>query len=366
LVEKLKQFDKQVFVIGGRAFTSNILQKNCTEFIAYENLLRSESGRGRPSRRGEAASRASQEPHALSESLPNIQRALKILADRGVAPQLGLLKSTLLQLDSTFTERDYGAGSFLEFMQKVEREGFARLHRTDRGYLVEMADSAGEAKAAPPAGEPPAETETTAAVESAGEGAAQEADPMALEILKQALAAAFEKAPGRPLYLRQIRQRLRAAVRDFDERKYGYKGTLDLLHHAQREGLLKLQRDHKGIWRIYQASPPPVAEMTGATPGAAMAAAEAIASTELEDFVLAAPAEPLAESERQETFVAAWDAPAEIPSADAAANQGAEAPAEPVAAEKARKPRSSKAASTKGTRRKGASRKKKPAEAAAE
>ncbi|MDE3180824.1 MAG: NYN domain-containing protein, partial [Acidobacteriota bacterium] len=212
LVEKLKQFDKQVFVIGGRAFTSNILQKNCTEFIAYENLLRSESGRGRPSRRGEAASRASQEPHALSESLPNIQRALKILADRGVAPQLGLLKSTLLQLDSTFTERDYGAGSFLEFMQKVEREGFARLHRTDRGYLVEMADSAGEAKATPPAGEPPAETETTAAVESAGEGVAQEADPMALEILKQALAAAFEKAPGRPLYLRQIRQRLRAAV----------------------------------------------------------------------------------------------------------------------------------------------------------
>src|SRR5574338_584211 len=39
LVEKLKQYDKQVFIVGGRAFTSVILQKNCHEFIAYENLI---------------------------------------------------------------------------------------------------------------------------------------------------------------------------------------------------------------------------------------------------------------------------------------------------------------------------------------
>jgi hypothetical protein len=37
LVEKLKQYDKKVFVVGGRAFTSMILQRNCHEFIAYEN-----------------------------------------------------------------------------------------------------------------------------------------------------------------------------------------------------------------------------------------------------------------------------------------------------------------------------------------
>jgi len=41
LVEKLKQYDKKVFVVGGRAFTSVILQRNCHEFIAYENLNRS-------------------------------------------------------------------------------------------------------------------------------------------------------------------------------------------------------------------------------------------------------------------------------------------------------------------------------------
>src|SRR5215469_8413909 len=39
LVNKLKQYDKRVFVVGGRAFTSTILQKNCHEFVAYEALI---------------------------------------------------------------------------------------------------------------------------------------------------------------------------------------------------------------------------------------------------------------------------------------------------------------------------------------
>ena len=39
LVEKLKQYDQKVFVVGGRAFTSQVMQKNCTEFIAYENVV---------------------------------------------------------------------------------------------------------------------------------------------------------------------------------------------------------------------------------------------------------------------------------------------------------------------------------------
>ena len=48
LVEKLKQYDKKVFVVGGRQFTSQVMQKNCHEFIAYENLVASRrAGRAR-------------------------------------------------------------------------------------------------------------------------------------------------------------------------------------------------------------------------------------------------------------------------------------------------------------------------------
>src|SRR5438445_661378 len=39
LVNKLKQYDKRIFVVGGRAFTSTILQKNCHEFISYESVI---------------------------------------------------------------------------------------------------------------------------------------------------------------------------------------------------------------------------------------------------------------------------------------------------------------------------------------
>src|SRR4051795_11416077 len=53
LVNKLKQYDKRIFVVGGRAFTSTILQKNCHEFIAYESVMddRPRGDRGRSEER---------------------------------------------------------------------------------------------------------------------------------------------------------------------------------------------------------------------------------------------------------------------------------------------------------------------------
>jgi len=278
LVEKLKQYDKRVFVVGGRAFTSNILQRNCTEFIAYENLLRGGGGdgsRARASRRGESSGRAALDTRPLSDALPNMQRALKILEDREVAPQLGLLKSTLLQLDSTFTERDFGATSFLEFMQKMETAGLVHLRRTDRGYLVELA---GAPEAAPEAQSASATSAAQSAELVSAEAPTREASSEAtseqtitsveaLGKLKQALTSASEKSPNRPLYMRHIRQALRAVDRNFDERSYGFHGILDLLHQGQREGWLRLQRDRKGVWRIFPVSPTasPAVESAAAT-----------------------------------------------------------------------------------------------------
>jgi len=276
LVEKLKQYDKRVFVVGGRNFTSGILQRNCHEFIAYENLLSSgESARApRAPRRGAAAARPSAEARELAKAWPNVQRALKILVDREVAPQLGLLKSTILQLDPTFTERDYGVGSFLEFVQKMEHEGLVRLTRAGRGHLVEAVESESAEPAVEPGAEPAIEpvveidareARTEAAEAAPAEEPASEAPEgalappegmagsreAALAVLKQAVAAAGEKAPNRPLYMRHVRQALRAVEKNFDERQYGFRGFLDLLHEGQREGWLRLQRDRKGVWRVF-------------------------------------------------------------------------------------------------------------------
>ena len=127
LVEKLKQYDKKVFIVGGRQFTSGILQRNCHEFIAYENLVGASAASGGPRADVRAATCASS-ALPIEQAVPLVTRALKVLSEREVSPQLGLLKSTLLQLDSTFSERSYGAGSFRDFVQKLEKAGVLRVH----------------------------------------------------------------------------------------------------------------------------------------------------------------------------------------------------------------------------------------------
>ena len=145
LVEKLKQYDRKVFVVGGRQFTSLVMQRNCHEFIAYENLLgtrRAASASGGGGGRGRSGAPSAPAAADIEKALPLVKRALKVLADREVTPQLGLLKSTLLQLDSTFSERDYGTGTFRDFIEKVAERGLVSLKQAGRSVLVELADNA--------------------------------------------------------------------------------------------------------------------------------------------------------------------------------------------------------------------------------
>src|SRR4029078_9047718 len=78
----------------------------------------------------------------IDRVVPLLLRALKVLSDREVTPQLGLLKSTLLQLDSTFSERNYGVSSFRDFAQKLANAGYVTLRENDRNVLVELKEGA--------------------------------------------------------------------------------------------------------------------------------------------------------------------------------------------------------------------------------
>ena len=342
LVEKLKQYDKRVFVIGGRSFTSNILQKNCHEFIAYENLLKTATSDGGRATRISRGARSAIESRPLSAAVATVQRALEILSDREVAAQLGPLKSTILQLDSTFSERDYGVGSFREFMEKMQRGGYVRLRRIDRGFLVESADGEGEKSVTPVAQELPvasapelgaeAEPEPTAemATPAAAEPAGESSDAMAQ--LKLAIAAAVARTPNRPLYMRHIRQALRAANKDFDERRYGFRGFLDLLHQGQREGMLHLQRDRRGVWRIFAATASSAATEPVPTPVPVQpeSAVGAELSGEPESAPASSQAEPIAEAIEEPDLVTPevdWSEP-EMGAVEEAAGEQAAPPAE--------------------------------------
>ncbi len=179
LVNKLKEYGKTVFVVGGRAFTSTILQQNCHEFVSFESLLNVDPGsvvpmpegqmqpqlqpqreswrerkekrfkereERREERRKERDSRETQRPQEhqnrpapldLALAMPLVERALQVLERRSVQPQLGLLKSTMLQLDSSFSENAYGARSFSDFVEKLKRAELVYVKGTGGRYFIE-------------------------------------------------------------------------------------------------------------------------------------------------------------------------------------------------------------------------------------
>jgi uncharacterized protein (TIGR00288 family) len=176
LVNKLKEYGKTIYILGGKAFTSTILQQNCHEFISYESLLsdgpvaaapapqsaslpgevrdrdrrqhHGREGRDREPReqregRGDRGRAPRAAPLDLAQAMPLVERALQVLERRAVQPQLGLLKSTMLQLDPAFSEKAYGAGSFSDFVEKLKKADFVEVSGTGGRYIIERKGSGG-------------------------------------------------------------------------------------------------------------------------------------------------------------------------------------------------------------------------------
>jgi uncharacterized LabA/DUF88 family protein len=346
LVEKLKQYDKKVFVVGGRQFTSLVMQKNCNEFIAYENLAGVRPRGGSPERKAAPGSG----PSEIAKALPLVKRALKVLVDREVSPQLGLLKSTLLQLDSTFSEKDYGASTFRDFIEKVAQTGIVTLRHAGRSLLVDLAETNGGAvtettpaadtapapQAPPPppprddhrrrssdrgdgseeareAAESPAETPAETPADAQPEqrheqqAPAQGGPPQAAEALEHLQRIFARGTPPRwPMYVRQVKQFLRGIDDSFDERAYGFTTIVEFLRTCQRENLLRLERDRQGVLRVFagpQLPRPATAEPAAegapeAAPEQPVAAAAAAGVTDAAEVSDAA--EPAAPAEAAE------------------------------------------------------------------
>ena len=272
LVEKLKQYDKQIFVVGGRSFTSQVMQRNCHEFIAYENLT---GGRSRGDRGGRGPSGPVGAQASVEQVIPLLRRALKVLVDREVSPQLGLLKSTMLQLDSTFSERTYGASTFRDFAEKLAAAGVVTLKESGRNILVELKDDGQSVAAAPAAARgteerppqpPPPSSSTPRAAEAVAE--------------VRRLFQAAQQPPRWPMYVRQVKQYLRTVDPTFDERKFGFQSLNDLLRACQKDGLFRMERDRQGVIRFFQGNV--MRETEGRSPGsidaADIAAAERLAA----------------------------------------------------------------------------------------
>lgn len=295
LLNKLKEYGKTVFVVGGKAFTSTILQQNCHEFISYESLLmtadqadpaRAERERVKPreerdrrdrrdrdrapvaaaaagvatvapiSLPGEeravvaASAQAQQQqpvqqqqrrerPPALdlSQSMPLVERALQVLERRGVQPQLGLLKSTMLQLDSAFNERAYGAHSFSEFVDRLKKADLVTVTGGGGRLLIERKGGAGKPLPQP-----------------------EEALPLLRDVLEN---HRLEVEEG--VLMDQLAAWMQEEKNGFDQKNYGFQSFAEFLNYSQDKGVARVLPDEDRGLLVYlgaefypPALPPPV------------------------------------------------------------------------------------------------------------
>jgi uncharacterized protein (TIGR00288 family) len=250
LVNKLKEYGKTVFVVGGKAFTSTILQQNCHEFISYESLLDEPKRGERPAQgplqrdqtqpggvpRDQRGQRTRPAPLDIAQAMPLVERALQVLERRGVQPQLGLLKSTMLQLDSTFSERAYGAGSFSDFVEKLKKADYVNVSGTGGRYIIERKGTAApEIAAAKP----------------------EELLPQLRDMLET---HRIEMEDG--VMAEQLFGWMKEDNPDFDVQRYGFQEFTEFLNFAQDKLVVRIEPDEeRGVMaflgaEFYPPAPP--------------------------------------------------------------------------------------------------------------
>ena len=114
--------------------------------------------------------------------------------------------------------------------------GYEEPRRSDDGYGT--LQSTDQPATTPPAWASPATP--VEATESQASGVTRVG-----EILRAATTARW------PMYLRNVKQLLRAADGTFDERRYGFAGLVELVRGCQKEGLVRLERDRRGGLRVF-------------------------------------------------------------------------------------------------------------------
>jgi uncharacterized protein (TIGR00288 family) len=257
LVNKLKEYGKTVFVVGGKAFTSTILQQNCHEFVSYESLL-SDPEQRTDNRDRPPQQRQQQQPHGggsggggqrqgghrarpapldLAQAMPLVERALQVLERRAVQPQLGLLKSTMLQLDSAFTEKAYGAGSFSDFVEKLKKADFVNVSGQGGRYIIERKTSSQPERPTPKP---------------------EEALPALRDVLET---HRLEMENGAPVD--DLSAWVQAEVPNFEPGAYGFQEFSEFLNYAQDKLVVRVEPDEEKGLVVYLGAefyPPAVPE----------------------------------------------------------------------------------------------------------
>ena len=208
------------------------MQRNCHEFIAYENLVGSRRPAGsRPSEPDRRRRRRS-----IEQAVPLVRRALKVLTDREVSPQLGSAQehaaAARLDVLGTHVRRRqlprFCAEAGGRRPRRPARIGPQRARRARRGQRA-----ARDEEAAPRAAAAAARTQlphrasrgnAMSAAQAPRRPTAAGAEPRTADGIREVrrLFQSAQNPPRWPMYIRQAKQFLRNVDASFDERKYGF------------------------------------------------------------------------------------------------------------------------------------------------
>jgi hypothetical protein len=174
-------------------------------------MQREKQGRQRPA------------PLELSQAMPLVERALQVLERRGVQAQLGLLKSTMLQLDSSFSEKAYGVNSFSDFVDKIKKSDFVDVNGSEGRYVISRKSSSQQPERSAPKPD--------------------EALPMLRDVLET---HRLEIEDG--CLAEELSVWVQDEVPHFDSKRYGFQEFAEFLNYAQDKLLVRVEPDkEKGL-----------------------------------------------------------------------------------------------------------------------
>ena len=121
LVAKLKENDKRVIGCGVKSSTSDLLIGSCDEFLYYDDLMREVASVAKPRpKRGAKIEPAEQRLEDAAAKITEIVRSL----ERDYDTVWGsMVKQAIRRVYPGFNEVYYGADSFAELLEKLQKAG---------------------------------------------------------------------------------------------------------------------------------------------------------------------------------------------------------------------------------------------------
>lgn len=146
LVSKLRENAKTVIGVGVKNSTSDLLIRNCDEFIYYDDLVRKPAARKKTRKRAKKKAKAAgSKADKAQEGIDVVLRTAEALhAERGSGEKLwgSMVKQALKRRQPGFSESYYGFASFSTLLEEARDRGALELELDEKsgGYIISGID----------------------------------------------------------------------------------------------------------------------------------------------------------------------------------------------------------------------------------